>query len=121
MRAREFIKEAETREPMRKSLKAASKNITSYPNLDNNNNPYLAYRFGVALAPSPDTSMDTRGPFGSSFTMVDFSDADTEIRKGAEKMIGVKSSQSTGSLSKELANTNVVSPVSKPKNNKYGI
>lgn len=120
MRASEFISES-NKKPLRKSLKNASPNLTTYDSLDNNNDPYLAYRFGLALAPSPDGHIDARGPIGSSFSMIDYTDADAKIRKGAEKTIGVKSSSNTGSKSKELDNTNIVSPVAKTKKNKYGI
>lgn len=120
MRAKEFISE-QLKKPIRKSLKAASRNLTTYDQLDNNNNPYLAYRFGLALAASPGTHMDHRGPMGSAFSMIDYTDGDTKIRKGAEKAIGVHSSSCTGPKSKELDNTNTISPVSKPKNNKYGV
>jgi hypothetical protein len=120
MRASEFISES-NRKPLRKSLKNASVNLTTYDALDNNNDPYLAYRFGIALAPSPESNMDSRGPIGSSFSMIDYTDADAKIRKGAEKIIGVKSSSQTGSKSKELDNTNVISPIAKPKKNKYGV
>lgn len=124
MRAKEFINEANaSRKPVRKSFKQASPNQTSYDHLDNNNHPYLAYRFGVALASSPDVNMKPQGPFGSNFSMIDYSDGDTEIRKGAEKLLGIKPSQSTGKGSEELSDKiiNKTSPVAKPKKNKYGV
>jgi hypothetical protein len=58
---------------------------------------------------------------GSDFTILDYTDAETEIRKGAEKVIGVKSSRSTGKGSEELPTVNATSPVAKPKKNKYGV
>lgn len=119
MRAKEFINEA-NRKPLRKSVKSASANLTTYDQLNNNNDPYLAYRFGLALASSPECEMSSEGPIGSSFTMIDYTDADKKIRKGAEKHMGVKSNLNTGP-STELDNTNLVSPISKPKKNKYGI
>ncbi len=99
----------------------ALSNLTQYDALDNNNNPYLAYRFGVALASSPRGDMDLKGPIGSNFNMIDYSAADEEIRKGAERVMGVKASRSTGKGSKELPGTQVVSPVAKTKRNKYGV
>ena len=124
MRAKEFIKEAKTeRKRLRKSFTQAAPNQTSYDFLDNNNHPYLAYRFAVALAQSPNVSMKPQGPIGSNFNMVDYSDGDAEIRKGAEKAMGIKPSQSTGKGSEELGDgiINKVSPVAKPKKNKYGV
>lgn len=124
MRAREFVSEAtKAREPFRKSFTQASPNHTSYDYLDNNNHPYLAYRFGVALATSPNQDMKPEGPFGSDFSLIDYTDADAEIRKGAEKIMGVSPSRSTGKGSEELSNgvINKSSPVAKPKKNKYGV
>lgn len=125
MRAKEFINEDnKARKPMRKTTKNAIPNQTSYDALDNNNNPYLAYRFGIALASSPDPdNLYPKGPIGSDFSTIDYSDADAEIRKGAEKLMGVKPSRSTGKGSEELPNNviNKVSPTAKPKKNKYGV
>ena len=123
MRAKEFIPEGKERKELRKGVKQSMSNLTVYNQLDNNNHPYLAYRFGMALAGSPDDDMDKRGPVGSDFVVTDFSDADTAIRKGAERIMGVKPSMTTGKGSEELDDTiiNKVSPVAKPKRNKYGI
>jgi hypothetical protein len=98
-------------------------NLTIYDQLDNNNNPYLAYRFGIALAGSPNEDMDKRGAIGSDFVMADYTDADTEIRLGAEKVMGVKSTKSTGKGSQELDGKiiNKTSVVAQPKPNKYGV
>lgn len=124
MRAKEFINETKNRKPLRKGVSQSMSNLTSYDSLDNNNAPYLAYRFGIALAGSPDNddNMYKNGPIGSNFNMIDYSDGDTEIRKGAEKRMGVKSSRTTGKGSKEVDElVNKVSPVAQPKRNKYGV
>lgn len=105
---------------MRKAASQAA-SINSYDALDNNSQPYLAYRFGVALAGSPDRDMHQKGPIGSNFNMIDYSDADAEIRKGAEKVMGVKPSKSTGKGSEELGTINKVSPTAAKKKNKYGV
>lgn len=122
MRAKEFIDES--RKPLRKSVEQSMPNLTSSGFLDNNAQPYLAYRFGVALAASPDmTGFDDKGPMGSDFTMVDYSDGDTEIRKVAAKRMGIKFDRGTGKGSNELPDSviNKQSPVAKPKKNKYGV
>lgn len=112
MRASEFVRE--DKKPLRKALEKAAPNLTTYDTLDNNNHPYLAYRFGVALAPAPDIRGYSEGPIGSKFTMIDYSDADTEIRKAAERKMGIKNSTSTGKGSEELDSTNTQSPI-RPK------
>lgn len=122
MRAKEFIEES--RKPLRKSVQQSMPNLTSSGVLDNNNHPYLAYRFGIALAPSPDTNgVHDKGPIGSDFTMVDFSEGDAEIRKAAAKKMGIKFDRGTGKGSEELPDSiiNKSSVVAKPKKNKYGV
>jgi len=122
MRAKEFV--YETRKPLRKSVAQSMPNLTSSSFLDNNNHPYLAYRFGVALAPSPDIEgFDDKGPLGSDFTMIDYTDVDKKIRGAAAKRMGIKFDRGTGKGSEELPNSiiNKVSPVAKAKRNKYGV
>lgn len=122
MKVHEIIAEGKDRKPLRKSIKQSMSNLTTYDELDNNNKPYLAYRFGVALAPSPDgPEMHKLGSIASNFTMADYTDAETEIRRGAERRMGIKPSRSTGKGSKELDSTNKVSPVAKPKRNRFGV
>ena len=123
MRAKEFIPEGRERKELRKGLAQSMSNLTVYDQLDNNNNPYLAYRFGIALAGSPTEDMDKRGAIGSDFVMADYTDADTEIRKGAERVMGVRSTKSTGKGSLELDGSiiNKVSPTAAVKRNRYGV
>lgn len=120
MRAKEFINE-ETTKPLRKSAKASISGLRKNPSLDNNNNPYLAYRMGIAMAGSPSETMYQKGPLGSSFITTDYTEAETEIRKGAEKIMGVKSQEVTGKGSAEMDIVNNQSIVATPKRNKYGV
>jgi hypothetical protein len=95
--------------------------MSVYDSLDNSD-AYASYRFGVALAPSPDfTDMSKKSALANSFAMIDYTDADAKIRKGAEKTMGVKSTSSTSAKSKELPDTNKLSPIANTKRNKYGI
>lgn len=121
MRAYEFINES--RKPLRKSARQSLPNLTTSAQLDNNNHPYLAYRFGVALAASPDSdNMYEKGPVGSDFAMIDYTDGDAEIRKTAAKRMGVKFEQGTGKGSEEMRDeVNATSPVATPKRNRYGV
>lgn len=119
MRSHEFVRE--DKRPLRKALKQAAPNLTTYDALDNNNNPYLAYRFGVALAAAPDDKGYSEGPIGSKFTMIDYSDGDAEIRKAAEKKMGVASTTGTGKGSEELDSINKQSPTATRKKNQYGV
>lgn len=119
MRAKEFI--SETTKPLRKSAKASISSLRKNASLDNNNNPYLAYRMGIAMAGSPDETMDQRGPLGSNFVTVDYTDGDASIRRGAEKVMGVKSQEVSGKGSAEMDLVYKHSPVAAVKRNKYGI
>lgn len=110
MRASEFISEASK---LRKSAKHAIPGMTINKGLDNNNNPYLAYRFGVALAAAPNGEMEPENEIGSNFTMVDYTDEGATIRKHAEKVMGQPSSNKTNMASTELDSVNKTSPVAK--------
>ena len=119
--ALEELYEAKARESLKQFERDAIPGMTVYDSL-NNSDSYTAYRFGVALAPSPDfTDMAKKSALANSFAMIDYTDADADIRKGAEKSMGVRSSSSTSAKSKELPSTNKVSPVAGVKRNKYGI
>lgn len=116
MRANEFINESSK---LRKSAKHAIPGMTINQGLDNNNNPYLAYRFGVALAAAPNGDMEPENELGSNFTMIDYTDEGAEIRKHAEKVMGQPSTQKTNIGSHELDSTNKTSPVAKrPKDHR---
>jgi hypothetical protein len=90
-------------------------------NTQNNNNPYLAYRMGVAMAGSPGSTMDTDGPLGSNFVTVDYTEGDAVIRRSAEKLMGAPSREVTGKGSDEIDNINTQSSVAVVKRNRYGV
>lgn len=121
MKIADIVLEGRARKPLRRSAHLALPNLSQYDVLDNNNHPYLAYRFGLAMATSPDGDMDKKGPIGSNFNTIDYSEADAEIRRGAEKIMGIKPSRSTGPGSEEMDVVNKQSPVAAKKRNKYGV
>lgn len=121
MKINEIIVEEITRGKLRKGTRNGLSDIQSYPYLDNNSHPYVAYRFGVALARSPDDVKDPLGPIGSEFTTVGYSSADQEIIDHARKEFGLKTRKHSTKGSVELDKVNKVSPVAKPKRNKYGV
>lgn len=119
MRAKEFINETTT--PLRKSVKAGINSLRKNTYLDNNNNPYLAYRMGVAMAGSPESTMNQEGPLGSNFVTLDYTEGEAEIRRSAEKLMGTPSQAVTGKGSEETLNVNTLSTVAKIKRNRYGV
>lgn len=96
---------------LRKASRNALPNAKTWPELDNNNSPYAAYRFGVALATSPDQIADKEGPIGGEFTTIGYSSADDEILASAAKQMGVTSRKLSGKGSTELPFINTASPV----------
>lgn len=121
MKIHEIVNEAKERGKLRKASRNALSNIQSYPYLDNNSHPYVAYRFGIALAPSPNDMTAKQGPIGSEFTTVGYSDADQEIIDHARKEFGFVTRKHSGKGSVELDKINKTSPVATKKRNKYGV
>lgn len=119
MKINEIVQES--RAKIRKGVENSLSNVTSYPYLDNNNHPYLAYRFGIALAKSPNPISDHEGPIGSEFTTIGYSDADQEIIDKARKEFGITPRKHSTKGSVENDSVNRTSPVAKPKRNKYGV
>ena len=115
------INEIITEGDIRTGAKNALSNLQSFPHLDNNANPYLAYRFGIELAGSPDVDTDQRGGTGSEFVTIGYSDADDEIIAHAAKKFGLARKTHGGKGSVELDKVNKTSPVAQRKKNKYGV
>jgi hypothetical protein len=121
MKINEIIVETLKKGKLRKGACNALSDIQSYPYLDNNSHPYVAYRFGVALARSPEDVKHPLGPIGSEFTTLGYSKADQDIIDHARKEFGLKTRKHSTKGSVELDQIQKVSPVAKPKRNKYGV
>jgi hypothetical protein len=107
---------------LRKGALKASPGMTSWPALNNNNNPYHAYRFGMSLAGSPDNFVEKEGPVGGNFITMSYTDGDELILQSAAKKMGFSSkSMSSSKKSCELPDINKTSPVANKKRNRYGI
>lgn len=115
------INEIVTEAKLRKGARRAIPGLESYPHLDNNSNPYLAYRFGLELAGSPDRNVDEQGGWGSEFATIAYSDADREIIDHAKKKFGIPTKKQSNKKSSELDKVNKTSPVAQRKKNKYGV
>ena len=116
MKIQEIVRE----DKLRADSYHALPNTRIHPTLDNSC-PYHSYRFGVALAGSPDNNFDKDGPIGQKMTTIGYTEADNEIIKKAEKEMGATGKNITSKSSNEYPGTNTVSPVAKKKKNKYGI
>jgi hypothetical protein len=106
---------------IRKGTQRAVPGLATWDKLDNNNSPYAAYRYGVALAGSPSENMDQHGPVGGKFVTIGYTDEDNHIINQAAKSMGVTSTKHGSKTSQELADVNVKSIVARIKKNKYGV
>lgn len=119
MRAREFITEESTSQLHDYQEKAIS-GAKFFPNMDQY---YQFYRFGVAMASSPnfDQSAIPAGPASNHPATVSYSSADEEIVQAALKKLGQDQVELSAFGSAEPDDTNRVSPVATRKKNRYGV
>lgn len=113
MRAREFITEREF-----SSRTSAVLNTTyEFPTMPSSDG-YQVYRFGMAMA---NHKQQAYGPTGQHAVIVAYAPEEEEIIKAAEQVTGHKGTAVTDAGSKEPNSTDHVSPVSRPKRNRYGV
>jgi hypothetical protein len=114
MKIIEIIQEGQIktgRGELRPSAKSSIPNLKTWDELDNNNNAYAAYRYGLALAGAPDLPMKPYGPIGGRFTTIGYSEADNDKIRAAQNYLGIKPNNETGDGSYETDLINVKSPV----------
>jgi hypothetical protein len=92
------------------SAHAAMPNATVWPDLDNSS-PYHAFRFGVALAGSPDKVYPKDGPTGQKMVTVAYTQEEQEILKHTGKKMGFKGKHISNPPSEETADVSKASPV----------
>ena len=86
-----------------------------------NGDGYKAYRFGIALAGSPDVPVKDESPFAGDYTVKSYTDEEQDIINVAAKQLGIKGTTKAGKGSLEPKGTNTTSPIAKIKKNKYGV
>lgn len=100
-----------------KATRNAMPHAKSYKNLDSF---YDLYRLGIAIANPNEGSEE--GPINDSPAVWTTNNVENEMLSKAEKKLGVKGTTIVPKNgSKELDLTNTLSPIAKPKKNKYGI
>ena len=114
MRAKEFIVEREL--PKRKSSVLPGTKI--YPGMPSAN-PYEIYRFGMAMANHEIKNTD--GPANNFAVITTYAPEEEVIVKAAETKTGQKGQILADKGSHEPDSTSIVSPVAKPKKNRYGV
>lgn len=97
-------------EKLTKSAKEAIPNLEVYDDLDNSS-PYHMYRFGIALAGSPDIETDSSGPTRSNLVTIGYTDADQDIIDATKRAQGRTATRITNKYSQEVDNVNTKSPV----------
>jgi hypothetical protein len=114
MRAKEFIIERE----LAKRSSDVLVTTRAYPSMPAAN-AYVAYRFGMAMANHE--IKDVTGPTDNWAVITMYTPEEEAIVAAAEKKTGHKGIQVADQGSHEPDSTNAVSPVSKPKKNRYGV
>jgi hypothetical protein len=116
MRAREFLSEAARGFSDRKS--AAMVKTLTFPDMPSNN-PYRAYRFAMAMA-NHDIKNEV-GPADEYAVISAYTEGEEEIIAAAMKKTGERAIIVADRESREPKSTNTVSPVAKPRKNRFGI
>jgi len=127
MRAKEFLPETKLHGTFGKVEKNVSDSLPgAFVQRDlRNTDPYMQYRYGLALAGARakeehDIEFEQESAWAENLSIIPFSVEDEETVRLADKMMGVKATRIASSKSTET-DVNAVSPVAKPKRNKYGI
>ena len=121
MKVNEIISEAKMPTP-HENVEAALPDARDWEDLNQNNNGYLQYRFGIAMAGAPYPQYMSSTATHQNLVTIGYTAADNEILDAAAKVMGVKAARRlTSKTSKEPSEINQVSVVARPKKNKYGV
>ena len=121
MRANEFI--SEDKHSIPKDQRAAIRGAVTTPKGNmSTGSAYLNYRMGIALAGAPEFPTKATNEIGGDPLFSTYTDEELEIINYAAKQVGAAPvKRITNNRSEELSNTQTVSPVAKPKRNRYGV
>jgi hypothetical protein len=114
MRAKEFIIERQI--PQRRS--DALSTTYHFPTLPASN-AYSTYRFGLAMADH--TINYPEGPSGNHAVIVAYTPEEEKIIQAGTRQTGHKGKLLANKGSEEPGSTDTLSPVAKPKRNRYGV
>ena len=127
MRAKEFIKEAKTHGKYGKVNAQVTNSLPgAFVQRDlRNTDPYMQYRYAIALAGArankeAHVEFEQESAWAENLTIVTLTPEEEETIRLADKLIGVKASRIASKGSTET-DVSTVSPVAKPKKNKYGV
>lgn len=114
MRAKEFI----TERAFPGSKSGPMSTTYQYPDMPSSDG-YQIYRFGLAMADH--TLTHAMGPTSRNAVVVAYTEEEEEIIQGAERQTGKRGVQVADRTSHEPDRVNTVSPVAKPRKNRYGV
>jgi hypothetical protein len=127
MRAKEFLPETKLHGTFGKVDAQVSNSLPgAFVQRDlRNTDPYMQYRYGMALAGARankdhDVEFEQESAWAENLALVTFSPEDEETIRLADKMMGVKASRIASNRSTET-DVSTISPVAKPKRNQYGV
>jgi hypothetical protein len=127
MRAKEFLPETKLHGTFGKVDAQVSNSLPgAFVQRDlRNTDPYMQYRYGVAMAAARankdhGVGFEQESAWAENLSLITFSPDDEETIRLADKLMGVKASRIASNKSTET-DVNVNSPVAKPKRNKYGV
>jgi len=91
-----------------------------------NTDPYMQYRYGLALAAARADAaghieFEQESGWAENLTIVGFTPEDEDVVRAADRLMGVKGSRVADNASREPKDTLAVSPVAKTKRNRYGV
>lgn len=125
MKIQEIIVEATSSKPTKRQTQS-TKGMNIYKDGETWTSDYSGYRLGMAVAGTDgkiEPNMDAESYIGKKKLTYPYTKEEQEMLKKAYKTVGVTYVDiNHGDMdSKELDTTNRVSPVAKPKRNKYGV
>ena len=127
MRAKEFLKEVKLHGTFGHVEKNVSDSLPgAFVQRDlRNTDPYMQYRYGVALAGARakaehDVDFEQESAWAENLALVAYSKEDEETIRLADAMMGVGATRITSSSSTET-DVNSASPVPAKRKNKYGV
>ena len=131
MRAKEFINESWTAKHYGKPAKVRDRASDALPGVYvqrqlRNTDAYMQYRMSLALAAARadqagHIKFNQESSWAENFINVMWAEEDEETILLASKLMGVKPTKITDNASREPDSTSDVSPVARPKKNKYGV
>lgn len=125
MKVYEVITEVKQPKPTKRQSQS-SRGLNIYGDAEKANSDYVAFKLGQAMAGTDGKSkpnIDGKSWHGKKKTIHPYTEVEQEMFKQAAKAVGANYQDlNKGDMrSLELETTNTVSPVAKPKRNKYGV